>query len=549
MKDDIKLLRLAFDNKDRLKLDKSSAGKIRYARKRVLEHYSQHPQEFIEDFIKIVHFKTNASVPFVLNEAQQLAMNAYKEHNWIAIPKARQLGITTWTNAVALHHALFSENAFVLCMAVKADNAAENLSRIRTMFSTLPEWLKVTLIEFDKFEHSQNKNQWSFKSRATGTKSTLEVASAASEDSTRGKQVTFAHWTETAFSDVADKVFTSMSPALRRRPDSRIVLESTGNGATGLYYEICMGKKDGFKTIFLPWHSDTSYKIPGELSEDDRVEAKKLLGVDVELDDDQLLWYKDTVAQMGLSAAQQEYPNTVEQVFLSTNLSFFGNEAIQKCTLEKPKYFLSYSEGFLTKSTAGSGQVWEAPRADYEYLISCDPSEGVLDPTSIQVFNPHGHEVAHWLEKIEPGSIAQLVVALARHYGEALVVVESNNIGHLVIHDLRTRYFYRKLYQDEGKVGIRTSSGNKAFMLATLQSFILEDKLTIRNSELPEQMKTFQADTMKAMKDSFDDVVMSSAMAAWVFERQPPKLKVIRDNYRDYTDLVDQNRRKRQFIL
>ena len=130
-----------------------------------------------------------------------------------------------------------------------------------------------------------------------------------------------------------------------------------------------------------------------------------------------------------------------------------------------------------------------------------------------------------------------------------LEVVESNNIGHLVIHDLRTRYFYRKLYQDEGKVGIRTSSGNKAFMLATLQSFILEGKLTFRNSELPEQMKTFQADTMKAMKDSFDDVVMSSAMAAWVFERQPPKMKIIRDNYRDYTNLVDQNRRKRQFVL
>ena len=441
-----KVLQLFYDNKGKLEINDKAKKTILKARKTLYSTYSEDPKAFIENHMRIVHFKTNDLTPFVLNSSQNKVLDVYMNHNWLAVPKARQLGITTLTNALALHHAIFSNNAFVLCMAVKADNAAENLSRIRTMFNNMPAWLKALLYEWNDKEYTNSKTQWSFKSLVHHTKSTLEVASAASEDSTRGKQVTFAHWTETAFSEVANEVFTAMSPSLKRRPDSRLIMESTGNGATGFYYEACMGKRKGFEVIFLPWYEDAEYKKEGTLTSTDRSLLVNIVGTEVDhLSDEQLIWYRDTSSEMGISKCQQEYPNTIEQVFLSTNKSFFSTETILKIQPEKALYYLNYKDNFLTRDTFGPCTVWEAPHADYEYLISADTSEGVIDPSSINVINPHGDEVAYWTGKYEVNELSRLLVALAKHYNNAWVAIESNGIGASVINTLRMQHFYQYL--------------------------------------------------------------------------------------------------------
>ena len=535
-----------------LDLSPEEIGRVKRAKKKFIDHYKDNPREFIEDFCQIIHYKTNDSTPFLLNEAQKVVIKEYKEHSWMAVPKARQLGITTLTNALALHHALFTNNAFVVCMAVKNSNAEENLGRIRSMFQTCPKWVQKLLVNWDKDQHFSNKSQWTFKSLIHGTVSTVEVASAASEDGTRGKRVTFAHWTETAFSDVADKVFTSMSPALRRRPDSVVIMESTGNGATGLYYDICMGKKSGFKTVFLPWFHDEDYRKEGTLDEGQLEQVKEFIDGSIDhLDSRQLVWYYETAQEMGKASCQQEYPNSVEQVFLSTNQSFFSVTTVQKVKETDPLYFLSYHDGFFSKASLGPCIVWEKPVAEYEYLISADVSEGVVDNSSFSVFDPKGNEVAHWHGKYDPDTVCEILLHLGRHYNNAWLAIESNGIGQYVLNTMKTRYFYRWIHQYDGKPGVRTSVATKPVMLATLQSMILEDKMVFRNQVLPEEMKTFQADTLKAMKGEgiFDDVVMSAAIGAFMFKMNPPKIKFLRTEYRDYTDNLTTKRKSRQFII
>ena len=536
-----------------VELTPETIKKIKEAKETFVSHYSEDPQGFIEKFVQIIHYKTNDSVPFILNRAQQKVIKEYLESNWLAVPKARQLGITTLTNALALHHALFTNNAFVLCLAVKNANAEENLGRIRSMFGTMPKWVQVLLLDWNDKDHFSNKSQWTFRSRIFDTVSTVEVASAASEDSTRGKRVTFAHWTETAFSDVANAVFTSMSPSLRRRPDSKMILESTGNGASGFYYEVCMGKKDGFTPVFLGWFEDNDYQKEGSLDSDEREQMEAILGVPVgDLTDPQLLWYRETAASMGVAECNQEYPNTIEQVFLSTNRSFFSVNAIQKMEDGVPLHFLQVDGTYLQRSTHGPCQVYHTPNPEFEYLISCDASEGVLDPTSIQGFDPDGNEVFHWHEKLRPDVIADVLVRLGNHYNKALLVVESNGVGQVVLNDLRRKFFYPNIFQDEGKLGVRTSVANKPVMLSYLQDNILSGSMKFNNSILVEEMKLLQADTLKAPKgdDFHDDVAMSSALAAWGFSKAPPKRKIIRDAYRDYTDRVDRGgRSRRQFVV
>ena len=149
-----------------------------------------------------------------------------------------------------------------------------------------------------------------------------------------GKTPTFLHWTETHFSEVAGQIFTSVFPALNRRKDSVIILESTGNGNSGFYYEVCTGRRKGFKVIFMPWFLDPSYRLEGdELTEEDLEYLKDLMGVGQipeELDHDQLRWFRATSETVGKAKCQQEYPINVEQVFQATNSSFFSYKAIQK---------------------------------------------------------------------------------------------------------------------------------------------------------------------------------------------------------------------------
>ena len=522
------------------------------AKKVFVSHYRDNPQGFLEDFVKILDGKTNEEIPFKFNKAQWKATRALKKNRKIASPKARQLGITTWTNGVAFHHAIFIKNANVVCMAVKTDNAKENLRRIRTMYSTMPDWVKKMVIGEIFIDNSE---QWAFHSKITKTSNKMEVASASSEDGTRGKTPTFLHWTETAFADLANQIFTSIYPALNRRKDSVVVLESTGNGNAGFYYEVCMGTRKGFEVVFMPWHLDSDYTAEGDtLSSDEKELIAEMMGVEKlpeYLDDGQLRWYRDTSETLGKAKCQQEYPINVEQVFQATSSSFFSTKTMQKINPKPVLYALSYSDGFLSKRNNGACKVFETPKNDYEYLVSVDPSDGVNDPSSVMVFNPDGMEVAHWHEKVQADDLVKLLIALSKHYNNAKILCEANGIGEYVTRALRSQYFYPNIYQEDGKLGVRTSSATKPVMLSLLQEFILSERLDFSNPTLLEEMKTFDAETMKAQKGDgiHDDVVMSAAFAAWGFNKQPPKKKRLASDYRDYSNIVDNNSHKRRFIL
>ena len=132
-----------------------------------------------------------------------------------------------------------------------------------------------------------------------------------------------------------------------------------------------------------------------------------------------------------------------------------------------------------------------------------------------------------------------------------MLAVESNGIGAYVLNYLRTKHFYQWIHQFDGKAGVRTTVTSKPEMLSILQSQIVDGSLSFHNEVLPKEMITFQADTLKATKGAniHDDAVMSAAIGAYVFQQRPPKFKVIRDNFRDYTDRLSNNRPKRQFML
>ena len=228
-----------------------------------------------------------------------------------------------------------------------------------------------------------------------------------------------------------------MFPALNRRKDSVIVLESTGNGNNGFYYEVCTGVRKGFEVVFLPWYVDPNYKKSGDpISPADRVYIADLMGVEEipsNLSEDQLRWYKDTSETIGKQKCQQEYPINIEQVFQATNSSFFSIKTMQAIKIKEPLHTLSWDNNYLSIRDGGSGFVFAEVNPEYEYLMAVDPSEGQIDPTAITILDPDGNEVLYWNEKLIPTDSIKLIEALGKQYGVAEILIESNSIGQHII--------------------------------------------------------------------------------------------------------------------
>ena len=509
-------------------MDKKTVTKVKQLEKWCHKYYSTHVREFIEDFLTITDGTTNLPVPFRLTKQQLQVLEDYESDNWVAVPKARQLGITTLTNALALHHALFSPLAIVRCMAKDGDNAEKNLGRIRAMFRSLPEYLQRILVrEDEKQGHRSNNSLWKFHAVATGQDSSIQTASGASEDSTRGDQPTFLHWTETAFSPIADDIYTAVYPGLRRRPGSKIVMESSGKGSAGLFFDVATGVKKGFKVRFLPWYDEPSYASDAELSDQERDAVLKDIGpLNIELSDRQIAWYKETIESMGLQKAWQEYPSTLKQAFQAKSKSFFSPEAMERVGLGEPLRYFAWENGLLTLKNIGPCIIYENPEPEKGYHLYADVSEGVEDPSSINVVDPKGKEVAYWNEKLTPDKLVDVLVALGMFYNNALIVVERNNIGAYVLKMLQSIKRYPNVYWEKGKPGVLTTVSTKPLMLATLQTMLVEGKMTFRNPVMAGEMQIFNAATLKAEKGNgkHDDAVMSAAVGAYVFAQQRPKV-------------------------
>ena len=552
-----RILASVHNKKDKLELTPSDADKIRSARSFFIDYYSGNPRIFIKDFVKIISGTTNEEIPFVLNAAQESLVEALDDTRYVAAPKARQLGITTLTNALALHHVIFSGNARVIVMATVLKNAQNNLRNIKKMFKSLPLWVQNVCSSWSEDKgHQNNLSLWSFHSKIVKTDCSIEVASGEAESATRGNTPTFLHWTETAFNPSAEEVFTAIFPALNRRKDSIIILESTGNGNSGFYYEVCLGIRKGFKVVFLPWNLDEDYSIDGEdLTEADLENIQELLGVSEipdYLSEGQLRWFRLTSEAMGKAKCQQEYPINVAQVFQATNASLFPMSIVGMIKMKEPLHTLGYENGYLVQKHHGSGLVFDKVDPEKEYIIVCDPSEGVEDPTVIGIYGPDGKETLFWREKLQVEDVVSLLNILGRQYNDSRVVIENNGFGLYIVKALAQQKFYPNMFHENGKLGFKTTASNKPEITSLLMSAIRDQKMEFYNRYLPEEMTIFQADTLRAPKgkDLHDDVVMMSSIASYIMKYYPPKLKYVRDDYRDYSSIVNRGRRtKRKFMI
>ena len=274
-------------------------------------------------------------VRFRMNRAQRRLARSLWYRN--IIPKARQLGFTTWACIYALDCALFTPN-FQAGIVAHTDGAAKKLFRDKVLFAyqRLPEVIRqaMPLIK-------QSAEELVFANGSSILVST----------SMRGGTMQFLHISEfgkicARFPHRAREIVTGSLPAV---PKSGIVIiESTAEGRDGDFYKMAMRAKalaeagkeltpKEYRLHFFPWYEGPDYVMepdgvlitPEDHAYFDALEAK--LGI--ELPAERRAWYcatRDGDFSGDEQKMWQEYPSTVDECFqVSSEGCYFTQQLAQ----------------------------------------------------------------------------------------------------------------------------------------------------------------------------------------------------------------------------
>lgn len=473
----------------------------------------------IEGLLSIPN-KQGIDVPFILNKAQK-ALDGELGTRAI-IPKARQLGMSTYFLSLSLVRCLSQRNRCAVVVAHQTKATQRLLNRVHYMLNHL-RGPKAVL----KYS---NRNEISFPK----TDSVFYIGTAGSQEFGVGDTITDLHCSEIARWPNPEQL---MSDLLQSVPDTgNVYIESTGKGVGNFYHRICMRAAQGmgdYKLFFFNWLWDPAYRI--ELSEgekeaffsalDDSLEEPALLQAGISLE--QLAWRRKKLAgpdfDYDLVAFKEQYPFTLDECFQSRAHSYFN------------RFNFVPTEDWACSAYDSALHVLKPhPIPGVRYVLGVDPSGGVgANNAAIEIVKAEdGEQVGEWASNVvEPDLLARKVAALGKEFNGAFVNVEKNNHGILVLSRLLDIYPQDKVCRSTGGAskpqrlqmglladyGITTNAATKSFMIGNMRHLLAEGA-PFHSSFLKDELNTFREHPdgkLAAEGSCMDDRVMAYAIATY----------------------------------
>lgn len=289
------------------------------------EENKNDPSWRLENLYVIVD-KKKQEIIFKLNRAQKRLVGSLHRRN--VIPKARQLGMSTFIQILMLDTALFAPNVRGKVIAQDKDTASEIFrDKIKFAYNRLPEFIKAA-----RPIVNSSAQEITF---ANG--SSIVVSTSA-----RGGTPTFLHVSEMGKiaakePEKAKEIISGAFPAVPL--NGMIFVESTSEGADGAFAAIVnvarRKKEEGkrlnpldFKLHFFSWWLDPDYIIDDDsvvVAEKDTQYFNKLeFDLDIKVTIPMRRWYITTREGLeldprsrmgGQEMMYQEYPSTIEEAF------------------------------------------------------------------------------------------------------------------------------------------------------------------------------------------------------------------------------------------
>lgn len=172
-------------------------------------------------------------------------------------------------------------------------------------------------------------------------------------------------------------------------------------------------------------------------------------------------------------------------------------------------------------------EIYEQPKPGMEYRMGIDPSEGVVDPSSVSVVSLEGRKVAKFNGMVPIQGLADKVKWLYYKYNRPLIIPEANSAGTALIREIRDLKVYRQKRLDyktdieTERLGFRTSWDSKQQLIDHFQKLLRARVPKIYDQKTVEELKTFLWSNdathqgAGASRGFHDDDIMSTMLAYW----------------------------------
>jgi len=448
------------------------------------------PIHFSQTYIKIVHVDRGL-IPIDLYPYQSEIIDTTSNNRRTVVVTSRQAGKTTTAVCLILHYILFNEHKTVALLANKGDAAREILERIKVAYEALPKWMQQGVVEW-------NKGTVEFEN---GSKI---IAAATSSSAIRGKSVSFLYIDETAFVENWDEFFASVFPTISSGDTTKILLTSTPNGLNH-FYKTCEGAKDGrngYKFIEVKWND-----VPGR----------------------DAAWRKETLAAMDFD--EEKFAQEMECEFLGSSGTLIAGWKLKELVYKDP---IHESHGV---------KMYQSPKAQRSYVMTVDVSRGKgLDYSAFQIIDvtkmPYLQVCIFRDNMITPRDFTDIIYQLAKHYNDAQVLVEINDIGEQVSVTLFEDLEYENMlftenmgrsgkrlsagFSGQADKGVRTTKAVKSLACSLLKLLIEQNQLIISDFETIKELSTFskKGSSYEAEPGNHDDLTMCLGLFAWLSNQQ-----------------------------
>ena len=451
---------------------------------------SKDPVYFIKNYIQIVNIDRGL-IPFDLYDFQEDMVETFGANRFVICKLPRQSGKSTTVTAYMLWLILFSDNQNIAILANKGALARELLGKIQLAYEHLPVWLQQGITVWNK-GNIELEN---------GSKI---VAAATSSSAIRGGSYNLIFLDEFAFvgNNMADEFFSSVYPTISSGLTSKIFIVSTPNGMNH-FYKLWADAEEGnnkYATIEVHWD-----QVPNR---DEK-------------------WKEETIANTSDAQFRQEF----ECEFLGSSNTLIHPTKLKTFAFRKPIDIWNEIE------------IFQAPIANHEYVISVDTARGLgLDYSAFLVFDitemPYRLVAKYRNQSISPLLYPSVVYAAGMKYNSAFLMVEINDIGGQVADILHNDLEYENLlittvrgrggqqigggFTKSIQLGVRTTKTVKSIGCSNLKDLLENDKLIVEDFDLIAELSSFisRKNSYAAEEGSHDDLVMCAVLFGWLTRQE-----------------------------
>lgn len=501
----------------------------------------------------------------------------------IVILKARQMGFSTFTEALFFARSVRRRNTHTLIVAHRSD-ATRNLLRMNNLFyNKLPAAIKPMRAASNASEiiFANPSRDAEEKAKNPGLESYIRCMTAG-DGIGRSDTTDNLHASEMAFwAGDPEDILLGLMQAMPNLPGTCAIVESTANGYNYFqrFWKAAERGENGFVPVFFPWYELREYQMDVEPGTEWTAEERELQET-YGLTERQLAWRRwciRTNCGGNVDKFRQEYPSNPDEAFLLSGRPFFDNallfRVLERLAPPAAEGIFDYQYDGInitkirwTPQKGGPIAIYEWP-GEHKCTLGGDTAGDGSDYFAAKVIDNRSKATLaryHWRDSEE--LFARQMYCLGQFYNGAKIAIECN-FSSYPQRELE-RLGYTNFYVRE-KVDTYTGETAKAFgflttartrpvILAGLHSQMSATGApeTERDADTLREMLTFCYDDSgkaQAAEGEHDDLVMASAIALFasdqaLAEERPPQergtAKWSADQWEDWRNADETTRRR-----